>query len=68
MLGLTIVSSTFGFSSFFTSSKIGVGITGAGLTASVGFSTLFTSGKEGVGIAGAGLTVSAGFSTLFFGM
>ena len=52
----------------FTSGKEGVGITGAGLTASTGFSTFFTSGKEGVGIAGAGLTVSAGLSTLFFGI
>ena len=41
MLGLTTTSSTFGFSSFFTSGKEGVGITGAGLTVSAGFSTLF---------------------------
>ena len=41
MLGLTTTSSTFGFSSFFTSGKVGVGITGAGLTVSAGFSTLF---------------------------
>ena len=59
------MTASVGFSTLFTSGKVGVGITGVGLTISTTFSTL---GKEGVGIAGTGLSVSAGVSTLFFGM
>ena len=62
------MTASTGFSTFFTSGKEGVGITGAGLTASTGFLAFSTSGKVGVGITGAGLTVSAGISTLFFGI